>query len=140
MTLALETFKWEGTQLETRYCFELKIPAYLRKEGISKIKIQANFYKVYFYSNGWFNSESPEVNYEETRKLVVVHDVVHLLDYDSKPCIEDSNYSNNICRRDFIYKLGHYRGRVKIIRTSILLHSSQKITPRVTTQAKGQND
>ena len=108
MTLALETFKWEGTQLETRYCFELKIPAYLRKEGISKIKIQANFYKVYFYSNGWFNSESPEVNYEETRKLVVVHDVVHLLDYDSKPCIEDSNYSNNICRRDFIYKVGHY--------------------------------
>ena len=108
MTLALETFKWEGTQLETRYCFELKIPSYLRKEGVSKIKLQANFYKVYFYSNGWFNSESPEVNYEETRKLVVVHDVVHLLDYDSKPCIEDSNYSNNICKRDFIYKVGHY--------------------------------
>ena len=108
MTLALETFKWEGTQLETRYCFELKIPVYLRKEGISKIKLQANFYKVYFYSNGWFNSESPEVNYEETRKLVVIHDVVHLLDYDSKPCIDDSNYSNNVCRRDFIYKVGHY--------------------------------
>ena len=31
-------------------------------------------------------------------------------------------------------------GWVKIIMTSILLHSSQEIAPRVTSQAKGQND
>ena len=106
MTLALEALNWEGTQMEMeRYCFALKIPDHLQKEGISKIKIQANFYKVYFYSNGWFNSESPEVNYEEARKLSVVHDVVHLLDFDNKPCIEDSNYRNDICRQDFIYNV-----------------------------------
>ena len=70
MTLAKDAFNWEGTLMEMEhYCFVLKIPDHLKKEGISKIKIQANFYKVYFYSNGWFNSESPEVNYEEARKL-----------------------------------------------------------------------
>ena len=31
-------------------------------------------------------------------------------------------------------------GRVKIIMTSILLHSLQEIAPRVTSQAKGQNN
>ena len=109
------------------YCFVLKIPDHLKKEGISKIKIQANFYKVYFYSNGWFNSESPEVNYKEARKLSVVHDVVHLLDFDSKPCIEDSNYRNDICKRNFIYKVGCVK--TFFLGMTLFLHQSVSYVP-----------
>ena len=85
--------------------FELKIPDYLRNEGISKVKLQANFYKVYLYQKGWHNSESAEIGYKETRKVALVHDVIHLLDYDNKPCIDDLNYRNDICRQNFIYRV-----------------------------------
>ena len=57
------------------------------------------------YQRGWYNAESPKLKYEDSSAVAVVHEIVHLLDYDSQPCIEDSNYRNDICRHDFIYKV-----------------------------------
>ena len=50
---------------EERLCFPMIIPDYIKQEGISKIKIQANFYKIMVYQIGWFNSESPELYYSK---------------------------------------------------------------------------
>ena len=57
------------------------------------------------HQRGWYNAESPKLKYEDSSAVAVVHEIVHLLDYDSKPCIEDPNYRNDICRHDFIYKV-----------------------------------
>ena len=84
------------------------LPDYIKQEGISKIKIQANFYKIMVYQIGWFNSESPELYYRESRKAVVSHEITNLLDYDSKPCIREANYRFDSCKEDFIYKVRIY--------------------------------
>ena len=73
--------------------------------GVSAIKIQANYSEVKFYQNGWYNADSPKVQYEESRKMAVHHEIVHLKDYDSKHCKEDQNYRYDFCRNDFIHKV-----------------------------------
>ena len=104
-TSALELLKWTYKFKEERVCFQMIIPDYIKQEGISKIKIQANFYKIMVYQIGWFNSESPELYYRESRKAVVSHEITNLLDYDSKPCIREANYRFDSCKEDFIYKV-----------------------------------
>ena len=81
------------------------MPDDIRDEGISELKIEADVEKVYLHQKGWLTSESPEVNFEDTCKLALTHEIVHLLDYDSRPCIQDINYRNDFCRRDFIFKV-----------------------------------
>lgn len=115
-TLAMEFLQWTSInlELESMACFELKIPENIRSEGISEVKIQANYKKVFLYQEGWFNSESPELMYNDTSNLIVSHEIVHLLDYDSKPCIEDDNYKNHICRHEVIYKVHIFKYKICI--------------------------
>ena len=77
----------------------------IRKRGVSEFKIHANYSKIFLYQRGWFNSESPELKYKDTAHLLVAHEIVHLLDYDNKPCINDKNYRNDICKHEFIYQV-----------------------------------
>ncbi len=60
---------------------------------------------MFLYQKGWFNAESPEIKYNDSRHLQVAHEIVHLLDYDNKPCINEENYRNDICKHEFIHKV-----------------------------------
>ena len=100
-TTALELF--QSKRLGSgNYCFELAVPNKLKNEGVSKVKIQAEFKKLYFYQKGWMPADKPKVYYTDASKLVIKHELVQLKDYDGKPCIEDSDYRNDICRSEFI--------------------------------------
>ena len=63
---------------EERLCFPMIIPDYIKQEGISKIKIQANFYKIMVYQMGWINSESPELYY---RHNIYIRQYLQLREY-----------------------------------------------------------
>ena len=57
------------------------------------------------HQRGWYNADTPKFRYEDSSEADVTHDIVHLLDYDSVPCIEDPNYRNDFCRDEVIYKV-----------------------------------
>ena len=57
------------------------------------------------HQRGWYNADTPKFRYEDSSEADVTHDIVHLLDYDSVPCIEDPNYRNDFCRHEVIYKV-----------------------------------
>ena len=100
-TTALELF--QSKRLGSGdYCFELAVPNESKDEGVSKVKIQAEFKKLYFYQKGWMPADKPKVYYSDASKLVVQHELVQLKDYDGKPCIDDYDYRNDICRSEFI--------------------------------------
>ena len=104
-TAALELFQLKRKSSD--YCFELAIPDELKNEGVSKISLQAEFRKAYFYQKGWIPSDRPKVYYKDASKLILKHELVHLKDYDGKPCIEDYDYRHDICRLDFIQNVSH---------------------------------
>ena len=83
-------------------CFELAVPNELKDEGVSKVKVQAEFRKLYLYQKGWMAADKPKVYYTDASKLILQHELVQLKDYDGKPCIDDSDYRNDICRSEFI--------------------------------------
>ena len=100
-TMALEMF--QSKRLGSgNYCFELAVPNELKDEGVSKVKVQAEFRKLYLYQKGWMAADKPKVYYTDASKLILQHELVQLKDYDGKPCIDDSDYRNDICRSEFI--------------------------------------
>jgi hypothetical protein len=84
------------------YCFELDVPNELKDEGVSKVKVQAEFRKLYLYQKGWMAADKPKVYYTDASKLILQHELVQLKDYDGKPCIDNSDYRNDECRSKFI--------------------------------------
>ena len=107
-TMALELFQTK--RLGSNYCFELAVPSQLKNEGVSKVVIQAEFRKFYVYEKGWTHAEMPKVYYKDASKVLIKTELIHLKDYDGKLCIEDSDYRNDICRRDFIQNVSTYKG------------------------------
>jgi hypothetical protein len=99
-TMALELFQTK--RLGSNYCFELAVPSQLKNEGVSKVVIQAKFRKLYVYQEGWTHNEMPKVYYKDASKVLIKTEHIHLEDYDGKLCVEDSDYRNDICRREFI--------------------------------------
>ena len=100
-TTALELF--QSKRLGSGdYCFELAVPNGVKDEGVSKVKIQAEFRKWYLYQKGWMSADKPKVYKADASKLVVQHELVQLKDYDGKPCIDNSDYRNDKCRSEFI--------------------------------------
>ena len=108
-TMALELFQTKRLG-SLNYCFELAVPSQLKNEGISLVVIQAEFRKMYVYEKGWTHSEMPKVYYKDTSKVLIKTELVQLKDYDGKLCIEDSDYRNDICRREFIQNVSTYKG------------------------------
>ena len=100
-TTALELFQSKRSG-SGNYCFELAVPNELKDEGVSKVKIQAEFEKLYLYQKGWMPADKPKVYYSDASKLIIQHELVHLKDYDGKPCIDNYDYRNDICRKEFI--------------------------------------
>ena len=107
-TMALELFQTK--RLGSNYCFELAVPSQLKNEGVSQVVIQAEFRKLYVYEKGWTHAEMPKVYYKDASKVLIKTELIHLKDYDGKLCIEDSDYRNDICRRDFIQNVSAYEG------------------------------
>ena len=104
-TQAIKLLHWNKIYLESMICFELTIPDDIRNEGISEFKIRADYYKTFLYQKGWLTAETPELNYADTSHLVVSYEILNLLDYDNKPCIEDESYRNYMCKHNFIHKV-----------------------------------
>ena len=99
-TMALELFQTK--RLGSNYCFELAVPNGVKDEGVSKVKLQAEFRKWYLYQKGWMSADKPKIYYTDASKLVIQHELVQLKDYDGKPCIDNSDYRNDKCRSEFI--------------------------------------
>ena len=53
------------------HCFEMAVPNELKDEGVSKVKIQAEFRKWYLYQKGWMSADKPKIYYNDANKLVV---------------------------------------------------------------------
>ena len=106
-TMALELFKSKRLG-SNKHCFELAVTSELKNEGINKIKIQAEIRKFYVYQKGWIPAGKPKVYYKDASKLLIKHELIQLKDYDGKPCIEDLDYRNDICRREFIQNVSTY--------------------------------
>ena len=115
-SMALKLF--QSKRLGSKHCFELAVTDELKNEGINKIKIQADIRKFYVYQKGWIPAEKPKVYYKDASKLLLKHELIQLKDYDGKPCIEDSDYRNDICRQNFIQNVSNLKRRQ--IFTSIL--------------------
>ena len=116
---------WEFT-----FCMIENTPSkQIRTRGISEFKIKANYSKIFLYQKGWFNSESPELKYKDSSHLLVAHEIVHLLDYDNKRCIDDENYRNDICKHDFIYKVGNV-DRQQTCQNMLFLYQIPCIMPK----------
>ena len=92
----------------------MTIPDHIREEGVAKMKVNAQFYKVYVHQNGLFNSgipgASPTAWFTESRKIKVTHQIIHMLDYDGKPCnkSDEGEYRHDKCRYDYIIKVCLY--------------------------------
>ena len=104
-TQAIELLHWNKIYLESMICFELTIPDDIRNEGISEFKIRADYFKTFLYQKGWLSAETPELTFTDTSYLVVSYEILNLLDYDNKPCMEDESYRNYVCKHEFIHKV-----------------------------------